>query len=155
VLSERVPIGHFATLECVQFTRKWHQTQTWVLSPLADCESDKVSEAERTTAPAPENAVAVPAGEMAPIAPLFASSGVGAVVSLAVLVAPFVAGERFAVRLPHAHLADLRVPLEHGEVVLLVDVPFRRVREIEHLVSQRHPEVGVGGVGWIVEALGV
>jgi len=62
---------------------------------------------------------------------------------------------RFAVRLSHAHLADLRVPLEHGEVVLLVDVPFHRVREIEHLVAERHPEVGVGGVGWTVEAFGV
>jgi hypothetical protein len=64
-------------------------------------------------------------------------------------------GDRFAVRLPHAHLADLRVPLEHGEVVLLVDVPLYRVREIEHPVAERHPEVGVGGVGWTVEAFGV
>ena len=70
-------------------------------------------------------------------------------------IATFIAGERFAVKLPHAHLTDLRVPLEHGEVVLLVDVPFERVREIEHLVAERHPEIGVGGVGWTIEAFGV
>jgi hypothetical protein len=88
-------------------------------------------------------------------AALFAWSTAGIVVSLAVILGTFVAGERFAVKLPHAHLADVRVPLEHGEVVLLVDVPVRRVREIEHLVAERHPEVGVGGVGWTIEALGV
>jgi hypothetical protein len=77
------------------------------------------------------------------------------IASVVVLVATFIAGERFAIKLPHAHLADLRVPLEHGEVVLLVDVPLQRVREIEHLVAERHPEIGVGGVGWTIEAFGV
>jgi len=86
---------------------------------------------------------------------LFAGSPAGILVSLAVMLATFFAGKRFAVKLPHAHLADLRVPLEHGEVVLLVDVPVRRVREVEHLVAERHPEIGVGGVGWTIEAFGV
>jgi hypothetical protein len=67
-----------------------------------------------------------------------------------------VAGNRFAARLPHAHLMDLRVPLEHGEVVLLVDVPSsRQLHEIEHLLAGRHPELGVGGVGWTSKLLGV
>jgi hypothetical protein len=88
-------------------------------------------------------------------AALFAWSPAGMVASLAVMLATFIAGERFAVKLPHAHLTDLRVPLGHGEVVLLVDVPFQRVQEIEHLVAERHPEIGVGGVGWTIEALGV
>jgi hypothetical protein len=33
-------------------------------------------------------------------------------------------------------------------VVLLVDVPTCQVQEIEHLLGERHPELGVGGVGW-------
>jgi hypothetical protein len=86
---------------------------------------------------------------------VFAWSPAGMVASVVVMLATFIAGERFAVKLPHAHLADLRVPLEHGEVVLLVDVPFQRVREIEHLVAERHPEIGVGGVGWTIEAFRV
>ncbi len=88
-------------------------------------------------------------------ASLLASSTAGILVSLAVMLATFIAGKRFAVALPHAHLTDLRVPLEHGEVVLLVDVPSWRVREIEHLIAERHPETGVGGVGWTIEAFGV
>jgi len=86
---------------------------------------------------------------------LFAWSPAGMAASLVVMVATFIAGERFAVKLPHAHLADLRVPLEHGEVVLLVDVPVQRVREIEHLVAERHPATGVGGVGWTIQAFGI
>lgn len=88
-------------------------------------------------------------------AALVAGSPAGMVASLLVMLATFVAGERFAVKLPHAHLADLRIPLEHGEVVLLVDIPFRQVRQVEHLIAERHPEIGVGGVGWTIETLGV
>ncbi|MGA7979226.1 MAG: hypothetical protein WCA32_03265 [Chromatiaceae bacterium] len=71
------------------------------------------------------------------------------------MLVTFVVGDRFAVKLPHAHLSDLQIPLQHGEILLLVDTPFHRVREIEHLISERHPEVGVGGVHWTLEALGV
>lgn len=71
------------------------------------------------------------------------------------MLGTFIAGQRFAVKLPHAHLADMRVPLGHGEIVLMVDVPFRRVREIERLVSSGHPEAGVCGVGWSLEGMGV
>jgi hypothetical protein len=82
-------------------------------------------------------------------------SPLGASVSVAIMLATYLAGRRFATRIPHAHLSELRVPLGHGEVGLLVDVPVERVHEIEHLVSQRHPEIGVAGVGWTLKSLGV
>lgn len=56
----------------------------------------------------------------------------------------------FAVRRPYAHLSELSEPLRHGELALLVDVPHGRVREIAQLVSPRHPETGLGGVGWTI-----
>jgi hypothetical protein len=65
----------------------------------------------------------------------------------------FVTGERFAAALPHAHLDELRVPLRHGEVVVMVDVSPDRVRGVEQLLSRLHPEVGVGGVGWHIHGL--
>ncbi len=76
-----------------------------------------------------------------------------AVAALLVMAATFLAGERFAVRVPHAHLDEQRVPLRHGEVVVMVDVPADRVHEVEAMVSRRHPEVGVGGVGWHIHGL--
>lgn len=76
-----------------------------------------------------------------------------AVAALLVMVATFLAGERFAVRVPHAHLDEQRVPLRHGEVVVMVDVPADRVHEVEAMVSRQHPEAGVGGVGWHIHGL--
>ncbi len=86
---------------------------------------------------------------------LFAGWAPAAITALAVMLITFVAGERFAVKLPHDHMSDLRVPLAHGEVVLMVDVPKHRVSDIESLVSRHHPEASMGGVGWTVAALGV
>jgi hypothetical protein len=88
-------------------------------------------------------------------AALLAGSAAGAAAAVVVMLATYVAGERLAGRVPHAHLADVHVPLEHGKVRLPADVPRERVRDIEYLVSHRHPEIGGGGVGWFIEALGV
>ncbi len=76
-----------------------------------------------------------------------------AVATAAVAIAAYVLGERFAVRLPHAHLSDMRVSLLNGEVVLLVDVPRHRVREIEELIGGYH-EAFIGGVGWTILSAG-
>lgn len=85
---------------------------------------------------------------------LYAGALVWAVVAATVAVATVVIGERFAVKLPHGHLGDLRVPLSRGEVVLLVDVPRHRVREIEALIGH-HPEASIGGVGWMIAAASI
>lgn len=77
-----------------------------------------------------------------------------ALAALAVMVASYVFGHWFFTRVPHTHLTDMNVPLERGEVVLMVDVPKGRLRETERLVSRHHPEVEVGGVGWSSPLLG-
>jgi hypothetical protein len=76
-----------------------------------------------------------------------------ALTAVAVMVLLFLAGDRFAVRIPHGRLADLRVPLKHGEIVLMVDIRKDRLREIEQLVSRHHPEAGIGSVGWTFRTL--
>jgi hypothetical protein len=53
------------------------------------------------------------------------------------MLVTFVVGDRFAVKPPHAHLSELQIPLQQREILLLVDIPFHRVREIEHLISGR------------------
>ena len=87
------------------------------------------------------------------LAALYAGEPILAILALGVMVLTFVTGERFAVRVPHAHLDEQSVPLHHGEVVLMVDVPASRVHDVEQVVSRRHPEVGVGGVGWHIHGL--
>lgn len=72
----------------------------------------------------------------------------GVMVFLALSVPVFLGGAWFATRLPHTHLDEVKVPLEHGEVVLMVDVPPKQVSQVTRLVEGRHPEAGLAGVGW-------
>jgi len=75
--------------------------------------------------------------------------------ALVVMATTFAGGAWFAVRVPDVHLGEFRAAMAHGEIVLMVDVPPRRVAEIEDLVHRRHPEANVGGVGWSIQGLGV
>ena len=86
---------------------------------------------------------------------LYAGAPGWAMVAAAAAIVAVVLGDLFAVKVPHVHLSEMRVPLNHGEVVLLVDVPRDRLLEIEQLVSRHHPEAGVGGVGWTIAAAGI
>lgn len=86
---------------------------------------------------------------------IYAGSPWWTIVAAVVAIASLVIGQRFAAKVPHVHLSELRVPFAHGEVLLLVDVPRSRVREIEQLVSRHHPEAGVGGVGWTIASAGI
>ncbi|HYD61203.1 MAG TPA: DUF1269 domain-containing protein [Noviherbaspirillum sp.] len=51
-----------------------------------------------------------------------------------------------AAAIPNSRLTAFQKGIESGQVLLMVDVPFRRVREIEELVEKRHPEIKFGGV---------
>ena len=79
---------------------------------------------------------------------LFAGFIATATVILVLMAAVFLLAAYFATGIPHVHLSEMRVPLLHGEVVLMVDVPRDRLDDIIRLVSGRHPEAGLGGVGW-------
>ncbi len=79
---------------------------------------------------------------------------IGAIAAIAVMIATFLVGNHFAASLPHTHLGDLQVPFKHGEILLMVDVDRNRVREVEQLVTRRHPEAEVSGIGWTIHALG-
>jgi len=88
-------------------------------------------------------------------AALYLGSPGWAIIASVAAIAAVILGQRFAVKVPHVHLSEMRVPITHGEVILLVDVPRTRVHEIEHLVSRHHPEAGVGGVGWAIASAGI
>ena len=46
---------------------------------------------------------------------------------------------------PNSKLKAFHGLIEQGKVLMMVDVPMRRVQEISNLVSTRHPEAASGG----------
>jgi len=76
-------------------------------------------------------------------------------VAFSIMLATFIAGERFVVYVPDVHLTEFTDALSHGEILLMVDVPRNRVAEIEHFVHHQHPEAFVGGVSWSIDAFGI
>lgn len=89
------------------------------------------------------------------IAALWFGAVIWVVAPLAIMAFSFVAGAIFAVRIPDAHLDEFREALRHGDILLMVDVPTRRVAEIEEIVHRRHPDAVVGGVGWTMGRMGI
>lgn len=51
-----------------------------------------------------------------------------------------------AAAIPNSSLRRFHDGIEQGQVLLIVDVPFHRVTEIETLISTRHPEISFGGM---------
>ncbi len=89
------------------------------------------------------------------IASLYWGFSVWSVLTLAIMILTFVGGAAFAILVPDTHLDEFRSALSHGEILLMVDVPKKRVAEIEALIERRHPEATAGGSGWTIEALGI
>lgn len=50
-----------------------------------------------------------------------------------------------AAALPNSRLRSFADDLQQGRVLLIVDVPARRVTEIERMLAQTHPETRFGG----------
>ncbi|PXX38718.1 DUF1269 domain-containing protein [Undibacterium pigrum] len=56
------------------------------------------------------------------------------------------ASAKAAKSIPRSSLKPFLEDIESGKVLLMVDVPFKRITEIQQLVSNRHPEICFGGV---------
>jgi len=77
-----------------------------------------------------------------------------ALFTAALMLFTFLSGNYFASELPHAHLNEMREPLQHGEVVVMVDLPKQQLGRVEQ-IAHRHPEVGGHVVGWTMRGLGI
>ena len=51
-----------------------------------------------------------------------------------------------AAAIPSSRLKPFAEGIEKGQVLLMVDVPYRRVTEIEDTITKRHPEINFCGV---------
>ena len=53
------------------------------------------------------------------------------------------------------HLDAFHAALQHGELLLVVDVSRDCVEDVEELMRRRHPEAVTGGSAWTPDAFGV
>jgi len=75
------------------------------------------------------------------------SIGTGGILVLAVLCAmigSWVSG-MIAVSIPNSRLRRFQPAIDRGEILLMVDVPVRRVKEIRELIVSHHPEAKAKG----------
>lgn len=51
-----------------------------------------------------------------------------------------------AAAIPSSRLKPFSAGIEQGQVLLIIDLPLRRVAEIEAMIEKRHPEISFGGM---------
>ncbi|MEJ2529998.1 MAG: hypothetical protein P8Z39_08015, partial [Gammaproteobacteria bacterium] len=61
--------------------------------------------------------------------------------------------EIYTIKKPNVHLTGVRGAIKRGEILLMVDVPKQRVREIATTIGKYHPEKDYGVVGWNLKML--
>ena len=89
------------------------------------------------------------------IVALYSGATGWAIFTAAIMLFTFLSGNYFASELPHAHLNEMVEPMQHGDVVLMVDLPADQVARVDHAVARRHPEVRGHVVGWTIPGLGI
>ncbi|MCG6966110.1 MAG: DUF1269 domain-containing protein [Chromatiaceae bacterium] len=73
--------------------------------------------------------------------------GMGGILVLAVvcaMVGSWVSG-MIAVSIPNSRLKRFQPAIDRGQILLMVDVPLRRVTEIRELITSHHPDVQAKG----------
>jgi len=71
------------------------------------------------------------------------SIGMGGILVLAVvcaMIGSWISG-MIAVSIPNSRLRQFQPAIDRGEILLMVDVPVRRVRAVRELIMSHHPEV--------------
>lgn len=84
-----------------------------------------------------------------------AGSLAGMVTALIVMLASFLGGAWFTRSVPNVHLDEFRTAVQHGEILLMVDLSRECAEEVEELMRRRHPEALDSGSGWTPDAFGV
>lgn len=64
------------------------------------------------------------------------------------------ASARAAANIPSLALERFAAELDAGHILLMLDVPFNRVNEVQQMVQQRHPDYQFGGVDHHLPILG-
>ena len=78
-----------------------------------------------------------------------------ALLSLAVMILNFAAGNFFAKHIPHTHISEFKEALNHNELLLMVDVPDEKVGYIENKIHRHHPAAIEAGTSWTLKSVDI
>ena len=79
---------------------------------------------------------------------LFTTLSVWILLPLTIMAVTFSAGFYFARNIPNVHLNEFKAELNHGEIVMMVDVPASKIWKLMRHMQHKHPEAITGGVCW-------
>lgn len=85
---------------------------------------------------------------MALVAILIWNPGIWLTLPLTIMMGTFVSGLLFVLRMPNVHMNEFRTALQHGEVLLMIDVSAADIKHVDQLVHRKHPEAVTGGGCW-------
>lgn len=80
---------------------------------------------------------------------VFTQNHVFSIVMLAIMVTTFTIGFIWS-SMPDTSVSEFSDSLHHNEILLMVDVPDNRVKEVGDKVSKHHPETVAGGSSWMI-----
>ena len=78
-----------------------------------------------------------------------------ALISLSIMLVSFLSGDFFAMYVPHIQMNEFKHAINHNEILLMVDVPKKRIAEIEDCIHRHHPAAIEGGSSWSLQLMGL
>jgi len=86
---------------------------------------------------------------------LIMGAWIWATVTLVLIVVTYSIGAFYAMNIPEHSLAEFRAELSHGEILIMVDVPKKRLHEIETLIHHKHSTADCEGSSWTLDLMGI
>jgi hypothetical protein len=81
----------------------------------------------------------------------FTQNYVISMIMLAIMFVTFTAGIIWT-SVPDTPISEFSHAMKHNEILLMVDVPEKRVKEVGDKVHRHHPEAVTGGTSWMINA---
>ena len=76
-------------------------------------------------------------------------------VCLGIMLVSFAIGNFFATYIPHVHMSEFKNALSHNELLMMVDVPYEKMHDIETKIHRHHPAVVEGGSSWTLKGVDI
>lgn len=85
------------------------------------------------------------------IAAMLSANYILALISAAIMLVSFAAGNFFIKHIPHTHLNEFKDALSHNELLMMIDVPDETAATVENSIHRHHPAAVEAGSSWTLK----